>query len=99
MNIRQQDDAKPRQTNMVMNLVINLDFSFFLERMLVIKVRRDDSLATSSTYMNHCDSFVWGYIKDVVFKPMPENLQDLKDTIKREFQAIPEVMVRKGSMG
>ena len=71
----------------------------FFERMLVIKVRRDDSLATSSTYMNHCDSFVWGYIKDVVFKPMPENLQELKDTIKREFQAIPEVMVRKGSMG
>ena len=29
MNIWQQDDAKPRQTNMVMNLVINLDFSFF----------------------------------------------------------------------
>ena len=70
-----------------------------MERILVIKVRRDDSLATSSTYMNHCDSFVWGYIKDVVFKPMPENLQELKDTIKREFQAIPEVMVRKGVFG
>ena len=46
-----------------------------MERMLVIKVRRDDSLATSSTYMNHCDSFVWGYIKDVVFKPMPSGAQ------------------------
>ena len=26
---------------------------------------------------------------------MPVSLQELKDTIKREFQAIPKVMVRK----
>jgi hypothetical protein len=30
---------------------------------------------------------------------MPVSLQEVKDTIKREFQAIPEVMVRKAVYG
>ena len=49
-----------------------------------------------STYpMNPCDSFLWGYLKKAVYKPFPINMVDLKATIKREFRAIPEVMVRQ----
>ena len=34
-------------------------------------------------------------MKEAVYKPLPVSLEDLKNTIRREFRAIPEVMVRK----
>ena len=49
--------------------------------------------------MNPCDSFLWGYLKEAVYKPLPESMDDLKATIKREFRAIPEVMIKKAVFG
>lgn len=34
--------------------------------------------------LNPCDFFLWGYLKDRVYKPMPQNLAELKATIQKE---------------
>ena len=65
--------------------------SIFEGMLLVKKAKRGDSLATSSPGMNPYDTFTWGYIKYVLFNPMPASLQ--------EFKAIPEVIVRKEVYG
>ena len=80
---------------MVMDWLDNI----FEDRMLAIRARRGDSWAPSSPDMNPCDSFLWGYLKEAVYKPLPVNMEDLKATIKREFRAIPEVMVKKAVYG
>ena len=36
-----------------------------------------------------CDFFLWGYLKSKVHTHRPENLQALKDAIRREIAAIP----------
>ena len=95
LTIWQQDGAKPHQANMVMEWLDGI----FEERMLAIRARRGDSWAPSSPDMNPCDSFLWGYLKEVVYKPLPASLEELKATIKREFRAIPEVMVKKAVYG
>lgn len=38
--------------------------------------------------LNPCDFFLWGYLKDRVYKESPSNLDDLKATIQREIAAI-----------
>jgi hypothetical protein len=39
-----------------------------------------------------CDFFLWGYLKSKVYTHRPENLQALKDAIRREITAIPPAM-------
>ena len=34
--------------------------------------------------LNPCDYFLWGYLKDRVYKPLPKTLDDLKVNIGRE---------------
>ena len=89
--IWQQDGAKPHQANMVMDW---LD-SIFEERMLAKKARRGNSWSPSFPDINLYDSFMWVYLKEAVYKPLPVSLEDLKNTIRREFRGIPEVTVRK----
>jgi hypothetical protein len=67
----------------------------FEERMLVIRARRGESLASYSLDMNPCDSLMWSDLKQVFYKPLTYSLQELKDTIKGLIKATPEVMVRK----
>ena len=74
--IWQQDGAKPHQANMVMDW---LD-SMFKERMLAKRTRRGNSWAPSSPDINLCESFLWGYLKEAVYKPLPVSLEDLKKT-------------------
>ena len=87
----QQDGAKPHQANMVMDWLDGI----FEERMLAIRSRRGDSWAPSSPDLNPLDFFLWGYLKKKVYKPLPSTLEELKDKIKREVRALPEVLVRK----
>ena len=44
---------------------------------------------------NPCDFFLWGYLKERVYHPLPTNLAALKIKIKSEFERIPEVIVIK----
>ena len=38
--------------------------------------------------LNPCDSFLLGYLKSKVYKPLPKILDDLKENITREIQNI-----------
>ena len=45
--------------------------------------------------MNPSDYFLWGYLKDKVYLPLPTTMAALKRKIKHEFDRIPEMMVQK----
>ena len=87
----QKDEAKPHTANTVMEW---LD-SIFDERMPAIKSRRGDTLAPSSPDLSPLDFFLWGYLKEQVYKPLPFNLEELKARVKREMRELPESLVRK----
>ena len=89
--IWQQDGAKPHQARMVMEWLDTI----FMERMLAIKSLRGDSWAPSSPDCNPCDFFLWGYLKEKVYQPLPNNLTALKRKIKTEFERIPNIMLEK----
>ena len=46
--------------------------------------------------LNPCD---WGYLKELVNKPLPANFKDLRERIAREFSNLPEAMVAKAIFG
>ena len=57
--------------------------------------RRGDSWAPSSPDLNPLDFFLWGYLKERVYKPLPSNLEDLKTKIKRDMMDLPEELVKR----
>ena len=69
--------------------------SIFMDRMLAIKSMRGDSWAPYSPDCNPCDFFLWGYLKEKVYQPLPLTMASLKRKIKTEFERIPELMVSK----
>ena len=69
--------------------------TIFQERMLAIKCLRGDTWAPYSPDCNPCDFFLWGYLKEKVYQPLPTTMLALKRKIKREFERIPEIMVQK----
>ena len=87
----QQDGAKPHQANMVMDWLDTI----FGERMLAIRSRRGDSWAPSSPDLNPLDFFLWGYLKEKVYKPLPSNMMELKARIRRELRNLPDLLVSK----
>ena len=93
--IWQQDGAKPQQANMVMDYLDRV----FEDRMLALKARRGESWALSSPDLNPCDFFLWGYMKELVYKPLPTSLHQLKEKITLTFRNIPEPMVQKAVYG
>ena len=42
-----------------------------------------------------CDFFLWGYLKDRVYNPLPRNLEDLKQNIQTEIKNIKEEVLVK----
>lgn len=43
--------------------------------------------------LNPCDFYLWGYLKSVVYNPLPKTLDDLKSNIEREIKKIsPETL-------
>ena len=93
--IWQQDGAKPHQANMNMDYLDRI----FQERMLALKARRGDSWAPSSPDINPCDFFLWGYLKELVYKPLPANLPELKEKVRLAFRDLPESMVARAVYG
>ena len=89
--IWQQDGAKPHQARVVMEW---LD-SIFMGRMLALKSLRGDSWAQYSPDCNPCDFFLWGYLKEKVYQPLPATMASLKRKIRAELEMIPELMVSK----
>ena len=67
--------------------------------MLALKARRCDSWAPLSQDLNPCYFFLWGYMKELVSKPLPTSLHQLKEKITLTFRNIPEPMVQKAVYG
>ena len=63
--------------------------------MLALKARQGMFWAPSSPDMNPCIFFLWGHMKEQVYKPMPVSTNALKNKITEVFNNIPEETVRK----
>lgn len=46
-----------------------------------------------------CDFFLWGYIKDQVYRTLPVNLDDLEARIRHEFEILPQDMIDRSIDG
>ena len=44
--------------------------------------------------LNPCDFFLWGYLKQRVYNPLPKTLEDLQSNIVRELENIPVTMLK-----
>jgi hypothetical protein len=53
-----------------------------------------DKWPPRSCDLNPCDFFLWGYLQDRVYKPMPQSLDELKANITREFKKIPKEILK-----
>ena len=49
----------------------------------------------ASPDMNPCDFFLWGVMKDKVYRPVPVTMDKLKEKISNVFNEIPEEVVKK----
>ena len=47
-----------------------------------IKCLRGDTLAPYSPECNPCDFFLWGYMKEKVYQPLPGNMAALKRKVR-----------------
>ena len=56
----------------------------FVERMLAMDSIRCCDWADRSPDLNPLDYFVWGYLKDNLYRPKPRTMAALKDRIRRE---------------
>jgi len=45
--------------------------------------------------ISSCDVFLWGYLKEKVFKHPPRSLEDLKERIQQEIDSIPPELTRR----
>jgi hypothetical protein len=45
--------------------------------------------------LNPCDYFVWVYLNQRVYNPLPKTLKDLRSNLTREIENIPSQMLKK----
>ena len=81
----QQDGAKPHTAKSVQTWLTDKFGKNFIDK---------DSWPERSPDLNICDFFLWGYLKARVYKPLPKNLEDLKENIEREIKNIPKDMLK-----
>jgi len=58
----------------------------------LVSLRGDLRWPARSPDLSICDFFLWGYLKEKVFKHRPHTLEELKDRIREEIGAIPVEM-------
>jgi len=61
----------------------------------LISLRGDVGWPAHSPDLAPCDFFLWGYLKSKLYTHRPENLQALKDAIRREIAAILPAMTER----
>ena len=93
--IWQQDGASAHTCNTVMDYLDKV----FGKRMLALKSRQGEPWAPHSPDMNPLDSFLWGYLKSVVYKPVPTSIQELITSIERACNNVPKDMIIKSVLG
>ena len=84
----QQDGARPHRTDNVLQSLA----SVFGGRIIGLDSEKvtDSGIdwPPNSPDLNPCDFFLWGHIKDRVYRTAPKTLEDLKLAIRREVTAI-----------
>ena len=61
----------------------------------LISLRGDVGCPARSLDISPCDYFIWGYLKEKVFKRRPQSLGDLKERFRQEIDAIPPELTRR----
>ena len=56
----------------------------------IIGLGHDVEWPPRSPDLTPCDFFLWGYVKDKVFATPPQNINELRQRIGREFDALRE---------
>ncbi|XP_039282917.1 uncharacterized protein LOC120351044 [Nilaparvata lugens] len=79
----QQDGATAHTVRISMDLLREM----FPGRL--ISLRGDVKWPARSPDLSVCDFFLWGYPKEKVFKHRPHTLEELKEKIREEIQALP----------
>lgn len=85
----QQDGAPPHTANITM-ATLRAKFPNKL-----ISRRGDINWPPRSPDLSPLDYFLWGYLKDRVYRSKPKTLTELKDNIEREIIAIPKDMLER----
>lgn len=80
----QQDGATAHTARVSMTLLRNLFPGHVISRF------GDVPWPPRSPDLNICDFFLWGHLKEKVFKRKPRNLEDLKEAIREEVALITE---------
>lgn len=75
----QQDGAPAHRCNLVQKWLTDKFGDKFINK---------DLWPPRSPDLNPCDFFLWGYLKDRVYSPLPKNLDDLKANIENEIKKI-----------
>jgi hypothetical protein len=75
----QQDGATPHTANLVQEWLSSKFSDQFIDK---------NQWPPRSPDLNPCDYFLWGYLKSVVYNPLPKTLDDLKENISREINKI-----------
>jgi hypothetical protein len=81
----QQDGATPHSAKIVQDWLKSKFGDFFLDK---------TKWPPRSPDLNPCDFFLWGYLKQRVYKPIPKTLDELKVNIEREIKKINEEMLK-----
>ena len=45
--------------------------------------------------LNPCDFFLWGYLKCVIYNPLPKTLDDLKTNLERDIKKVSKEILKK----
>lgn len=61
----------------------------------LVSLRGDLEWPARSPDLSICDFFLWGYVKEKVFKHRPHNLPELRERIIEEINAIPRVICER----
>ena len=63
----------------------------------LVSRRGDVEWPPRSPDLSMCDFFLWGYLKEKVFRNRPHNVEELKIHIRDEIAAIPPEMCRRAT--
>jgi len=61
----------------------------------LISLGGDMEWPARSSDLSPCDFFLWGYLKEKVFKHRPQSLEDLKERIQQEIDSILPELTRR----
>ena len=63
------------------------------------KVKKSWFIGTIISRFKPCDFFLWGYMKELVYKPLPTSLLQLKEKTTLTLKSILEPMIQKAVYG